>query len=296
MPARLILNADDFGLTPGINRAVAELHLAGALTSASLMAGGPAFDDAVRIALALPRLGVGCHVVLTDGVPVSSPETIPTLLGADGKSFRPKLTHFLRDLLLGRIRREEIERETLAQVRKIQRAGIRVTHLDTHKHTHVFPPVARALLRVMQTTSVAALRNPFEPAHSRMQARLKRRLQIFLLSQFRAGFQRVIPPGLTTDGTFGISATGSLNAVELRALLQQIPTHGTFELVCHPGYNDQDLQAVATRLRGHREIERQALLGEVSGILLHPQPPQLIHYGEAFGDFDRSQSPERSEL
>ncbi|MFP5232674.1 MAG: ChbG/HpnK family deacetylase [Acidobacteriota bacterium] len=294
MPARLILNADDFGLTAGINRAIAELHLAGVLTSATLMANGPAFDDAIRIALALPRLGVGCHVVLTDGVPVSSPETISTLLGPDRRTFRPELTHFIRDLLLGRIRQEEIECEALAQVRKIQRSGIRVTHLDTHKHTHVFPPVARALLRVMQATSVAALRNPFEPGHSRMHARLKRRLQIFLLSRCRTGFHRIVPPSFTTNGTFGISATGSLNAAELRILLQHIPAQGTFELLCHPGYNDQDLQAVSTRLREHRETERQALLSEVSGMLLHPQPPQLIHYGEAFGDPDRPQSPESS--
>src|ERR1700729_307855 len=71
---RLILNADDFGLTAGINRAIGELHAAGALTSATLMANGPAFDDAVRVASAHPTLGVGCHVVLTDGAPVSPPE------------------------------------------------------------------------------------------------------------------------------------------------------------------------------------------------------------------------------
>ncbi len=294
MPARLILNADDFGLTAGINRAIAELHLAGVLTSATLMANGPAFNDAIRIAHALPRLGVGCHVVLTDGVPVSPPEAIPTLLGADQRTFRPELTHFIRDLLMGRIRQEEIECEVLAQVRKIQSSGVRITHLDTHKHTHVFPPVARALLRAMQVTSVAALRNPFEPAHSRRHARMKRSLQIFLLNRFRAGFHRIVPPSLTTDGTFGISATGSLNAAELRTLLQHIPAQGTFELLCHPGYNDQDLQAVSTRLREHRETERQALLEEVSGVLLHPEPPQLIHYGDAFGDPDRPQSQESS--
>ncbi|HEY0163191.1 MAG TPA: ChbG/HpnK family deacetylase, partial [Edaphobacter sp.] len=69
MPARLIINADDFGLTPGINRSILELHRAGVLTSATLMATGPAFDEAVAIASSTPTLGVGCHVVLTDGVP-----------------------------------------------------------------------------------------------------------------------------------------------------------------------------------------------------------------------------------
>src|SRR6202142_1037144 len=99
MAARLILNADDFGLTRGINRAIAELHEAAALTSATLMANGPAFDAAVTIAHAHPNLGVGCHIVLTDGVPLSPPHTIPTLLGRDNRSFRPSLLSFLLAVL-----------------------------------------------------------------------------------------------------------------------------------------------------------------------------------------------------
>jgi predicted glycoside hydrolase/deacetylase ChbG (UPF0249 family) len=89
MPSRLIINADDFGLTSGINRSIAELNRAGVLTSATLMATGPAFEDAIAIARSLPSLGIGCHIVLTDGVPASLPETIPSLLGPDGKTFRP---------------------------------------------------------------------------------------------------------------------------------------------------------------------------------------------------------------
>src|SRR5215472_9391252 len=88
MHVRLIINADDFGLTCGINRAIAELHEAGAITSATLMATGPAFDDAVALALARPSLGVGCHIMLVDGTPVSDPATIPTLLGPDRRTFR----------------------------------------------------------------------------------------------------------------------------------------------------------------------------------------------------------------
>ncbi|MGA7158664.1 MAG: ChbG/HpnK family deacetylase [Acidobacteriaceae bacterium] len=279
MPARLILNADDFGLTLGINRAISELHAAKALTSATLMANGPGFNDAVRVALAQPTLGIGCHVVLTDGVPVSPPSTVPTLC-PNGSTFRPQLTHFVRDLVAGRISEEEIAREVLAQVCKLQRAGIRVTHLDTHKHTHIFPPVTRALVRVMKATSVSAIRNPFEPLHTWSHAGLKRRLQIALLNRFKPAFGRIASDVLTTDGTFGISATGSLDAAALHQLLSHIPSTGTFELLCHPGYNDRDLDSIPTRLRAHREIEREALLLEVHEMLLHPQTPELIHYGD----------------
>ena len=146
MPPRLIVNADDFGLTPGINRAIAALHDAGAVTSATLMANGPAFEDAVALARARPTLGVGCHVVLTDGTPVCSPRTIPSLMARDGHSFRPSLGSFLAALLTYHIDPGDIEREAVAQIRRLQQAGVPVTHLDTHKHTHAFPAVTRALL------------------------------------------------------------------------------------------------------------------------------------------------------
>jgi chitin disaccharide deacetylase len=287
MPPRLILNADDFGLTPGINRAIAELHAAGGLTSATLMAAGPAFDDAIAIARAHPTLGVGCHIVLTDGTPISPPETIPTLLGPDRKNFRPSLTHFIQDLLLDRIDEDEIEREALAQIQKLQRAGIDVTHLDTHKHTHIFPPVARALVRITRHTSVATLRNPFEPPFAREASNttLKRRLQIWLLDHFQPSFNRIAGQQVFTDGTIGISATGNLNADTLKATLDTLPTDGTFELLCHPGYNDAALDAITTRLRAHREVEYQALLDQIPKLSLRPNRPDLIHYGNlgAFG-------------
>jgi predicted glycoside hydrolase/deacetylase ChbG (UPF0249 family) len=284
MPPRLILNADDFGLTRGVNRAIAELHHAGCLTSATLMAAGPAFDDAVAIARANPTLGVGCHIVLTDGLPVSPPESIPTLLGQDRKSLRPKLTHFVRDLLLGRISPREIETEAIAQVRKLQSAGIAVTHIDTHKHTHLLPAVARPLLRAAEACGICAIRNPFEApwSWSLGHGGTSRRIQMSLLNQFRAPFNAhpQISSGSirTSDGSIGISATGDLNAATLSEILAALP-EGTWELVCHPAYNDIDLDRITTRLRAHREIERAALLTVVPEILSHPNPPQLIHYG-----------------
>jgi predicted glycoside hydrolase/deacetylase ChbG (UPF0249 family) len=280
MALRLILNADDFGLTPGVNRAIAELHVRGVLTSATLMATGTAFQDAVRIAQANPNLGVGCHVVLTDGIPVSPPASIRTLLGTDGVSFRPSLLHFIRDLLLGRISEDEIKLEARAQMEKLQSAGVRVTHVDTHKHTHIFPSVARALTQAMKTCAVSAIRNPFEPEGTPSHAGLKRRLEIRALNSFQPTYTRAAGGVKTTDGTFGISATGNLHRRTLAELLQTLPRAGTFELLCHPGYNDADLDAVTTRLRNHRQVEMEALLLEIPKILALPNRPQLIHYGD----------------
>ena len=285
MASRLIINADDFGLTPGINRAIGELHLAGALTSTTLMATGLAFEDAVAISRAQSTLGIGCHIVLTDGVPVSHPYSIPTLLGSDGKTFRPSLMDFVQALLRGDVRENDIEREALAQIQKLQRAGIDVTHLDTHKHTHLFPTVARPLLHVAERCSIGAVRNPFEPSWTRALGHggLFRRLQMLLLNRQRPRFQRIpqLRHGhvLTTDGTIGISATGQLNANTLVEALSALPADGTFELCCHPGYNDADLDAVTTRLRATRDIERETLLTTIPQIMAQPNAPELIHYG-----------------
>jgi predicted glycoside hydrolase/deacetylase ChbG (UPF0249 family) len=286
MPARLIINADDFGVTRGVNRAIAELHRAGSLTSATLMATGAAFDDAVAIASANPTLGVGCHVTLTDGSPVSPPQSISTLLGPDGKTFRPSLVDFVQALLRGKISEDEIEREALAQVEKLRRAGIEVTHLDTHKHTHLFPAVTQPLLRVAERCSIGAIRNPFEQNWSLAlgHGNRLRRLQVKLLGSFKSRFER--QPQIrdarvfTTDGTIGISATGHLDAPTLHELLLALPVHGTFELCCHPGYNDGDLDRVTTRLRTHRDVERSALLTELPARSLQPNAPQLINYGD----------------
>ena len=290
MSARLIINADDFGLTGGINRSIAELHATGVVTSATLMANGNAFDDAVAIAIRNPTLSVGCHVVLTDGMPVSHPQDIPTLLGADGKSFRPALVDFLLAVLRGKVDEDDIAREALAQVQRLQRAGIDVTHLDTHKHTHILPGVARPLLYVAERCNVGAMRNPFEEpwslalGHSDPMRRLQVRLMHHLRKRFEALPQIRDHRVVTTDGTIGISATGRLDAPMLADIVRAMP-EGTWELVCHPGYNDRDLDAVTTRLRAAREIEHSALLSVFASESLHPSSAELIHYGElgAFG-------------
>ena len=287
MQARLIINADDFGLTPGVNRAIAELHDAGAVTSATLMATGAAFDDAVALALARPSLGVGCHIVLVDGTPVSNPTTIPTLLGPDRRTFRNSLGDFALGVLRGAIRQDEIQREALAQIRKLQSAGLKLTHVDTHKHTHLLSRVTRPIISALEQSGIRCIRNPFEPRWAAsLSGSTRRSLFVRALGPGRRRFEASPPIAsrriLTTRGTVGISATGELNSPTLTALLKSIPV-GTWELVCHPGYNDTDLDAITTRLRTERETELRALLAAFTKSLppsANPSGPQLIHYGE----------------
>lgn len=279
---RLIVNADDFGLTEGVNAAVVELNRAGALTSATLMATANSFNEAVSDAKTLPSLGVGCHIVLVDGTPALPAEKIPSLIdpsAPNNAQFRPKLSGFVTDLLRGRISDSEIEVEATAQIQKLKAAGIAVTHVDTHKHTHMFPRVLRPLLRAALACGVKAIRNPFEPnwsLNATANAGHVRKMQVRLLRSQSASFtQEVTRAGLhTTDGAIGVLATGTLDAQTIRSLLVAMPD-GTWELVCHPGYNDAALQQERTRLLASREVERTALLETIPNADV-----ERIHFGQ----------------
>jgi chitin disaccharide deacetylase len=271
---RLIVNADDFGLTSGVNRAIVELHAAGLVTSTSLMARACATDEAIELARATPSLGVGCHLVLVDGEPVLPPEKIPSLVDARTGKFPNSMTTFLLRLFAGRIRADEIEAEAAAQISLLQKRGVRLTHIDTHKHAHIFPGVLRPVLRAARTARIRAVRHPFEPdwaVRAAMGAPLARVVQIAALRPLAPRSRHIIEQEgfITTDGTIAMAGTGTLDAAALRSLLEQLPA-GTWELVTHPGYNDADLAQVRTRLRASRDVERVALaaIRDVPGIEL----------------------------
>ena len=260
---RLIVNADDFGLTPGVNRAIAELCDRGLLTSATLMARATATDEAVAAALHSPSLGVGCHLVLVDGHPVLTAHEIPSLIDPGTGRFHSTLGAFLRRALTGNICAVEVEAEAAAQIALLQRQGVTLTHVDTHKHTHMFPAVLRPVLRAARAAGIGAIRNPFEPAWSRRatpNAPIVRRLEVSLLHRFEPKFRRIVAKEgfITTDGAIGVLATGTLDAATINSLLRHMPP-GTWELVTHPGYNDASLGNVKTRLKESRETELNAL-------------------------------------
>jgi hopanoid biosynthesis associated protein HpnK len=279
---RLIVNADDFGLTAGVNRAIVELHQAGVLTSTSLMARAKTTAEAIEIARATPTLGVGCHIVLVDGQPVLSPSEIPTLVDQSTGHLHFTLGAFLRRLFTGRIDPAEIEAEVAAQISYLQSNGVALTHIDTHKHTHMFPTVLRAVLRAARAAGIRAVRRPFEPTwslHATQGASWLRRTQVNLLRRLEPAFQRIVAEQgfVTTDGVLGMLATGTLDSNAISAILTRIPAE-TWELVTHPGYNDAELAAVHTRLLASRDVEREALL------TLHEFPKMdLISFADLAG-------------
>jgi hopanoid biosynthesis associated protein HpnK len=284
----LIVNADDFGFTSGVNRAIVEAHTRGIVTSSTLMANGCAFEDAVHLAKTLSHLSVGCHVVLIDGEPVLDANVLPSIASAHsgGARFRDGLKSFAVRALTGRLDADQIEAEASAQIRRLQAAGIVVSHVDTHKHTHLFPAVLRPLLRAARACGVNAVRNPFGPRTPLRSSELLTRPRLWtrygevrilrtLATRFRDAAKR--EDMVTPDGTLGIVVTGALDERLFRAIAEIIP-EGIWEFVCHPGYNDADLKSAKTRLRESREIELRVLTMPQARELLLDLGIDLISY------------------
>ncbi|MFZ1140862.1 MAG: ChbG/HpnK family deacetylase [Candidatus Sulfotelmatobacter sp.] len=282
----MIVNADDFGFTSGVNRAIVEAHSRGVVTSSTLMANGPAFGEAAQLAKTIPKLSLGCHVVLIDGRPVLGAEQLPSL--TSGSDFRDGLMNFAVRAITGRIEDGEITAEATAQIRKIQSAGIVVSHIDTHKHTHLFPKILRPLLRAAAACGIRALRNPFGPRlplrSSHLLARpglWARYAELRVLGRFAGKFREAVDHEgfMTPDGTLGIVVTGALDETLFHTIARSIP-QGTWEFVCHPGYNDADLQVAETRLRESRETELRVLTLPAARDLLLQEGIELISYRE----------------
>jgi len=283
---RLIVNADDFGFTSGVNRAIVKAHTDGVVTSATLMANGPAFCEVKELAKQFPKLSIGCHVVLIDGEPLLPPARIPSL--TQSGRFRDDLKTFAARAFTGQLDATEIAAEATAQIRRVQAAGMCLSHLDTHKHTHIFPKVFRPLLLAAAACGVRAVRNPFGPFLPLRLSELLKRPNLWtrwaemrVLGTFAGKFQKAVQREgfVTPDGTLGIEVTGTLNETLFTAIATSVP-EGTWEFVCHPGYNDSDLQSAKTRLRVSREVELRVLTLPIVREILTRQKVELISYRE----------------
>jgi len=285
---RLIINADDLGLTPGVNRAILEANATGVVTSATLMANSAAFVNAVEcVRSPSPRLSVGCHLVLVDGVPITQPERVSSLV-KPSSMFRQGIGELAFAAQRRKLDPAEIETEAVAQFKKIWSAGIQPSHFDSHKHSHMFAQVLAPALRAARSCGITRVRNPFEPANPlplaylrRNRTLLKRALEVRALRILRPKWLRLVKESgfKTPDGSFGVITTGDLDRTLFRALLENMP-EGTWELVCHPGYNDVDLDRIRTRLRASRVHELELLTSSETKHLIDSLGIELITYND----------------
>src|SRR5215510_2519915 len=248
------------------------------------MANSRAFEEAVALCKNSPKLGIGCHIVLVDGEPIS--RDLPSLTDGSGK-FKSNVKAFALAAIQKKISPDEIQQEAESQICKIQAAGITLTHVDTHKHTHMFPHVLRAVVKAAKTCGIRAIRNPFEPFRAwphfvvSKPGLWTRAVEVSLLLKFANASRRIIDEeGIsTTDGTVGVITTGRLTQELLLRTIHALP-EGTWELVCHPGYVDADLSAAGTRLINSRQVELEALTSEETRQALKQRGVELISYAE----------------
>jgi hopanoid biosynthesis associated protein HpnK len=284
---QLILNADDFGMTRGVNEGIIRGHSEGILTSTTLMANGPEFDDAVARAKLNPKLGVGCHLVLVGGPAVAPKEKISSLADENG-NLPESLGVFVARLSAGLIRTKAIDREMRAQIEKIRAAGIEPTHLDTHKHTHAHPKVMEVLGRVAKELGITRVRMPVENLRdsweSTRQEKSSHTLELIAAAAARAvapWFQAVVRKyGLLTPNHFlGLAMTGSLGPAALRRMIDTL-SDGSTEIMLHPGIYDHDLANSGSRLQMHRDTEMAALIDPGVKSALVERDIRLITYRE----------------
>lgn len=256
---KLVVNADDFGFTRDVNDGIVEAHRNGILTATTLMANGDAFDHAVELARENPALDIGVHL---------------TLVGGPGQP--AKLPALVREIVLGRV---PIYDELRRQVGKVLQAGIRPTHLDTHKHTHLLPPVLDAVARISKEYEILWVRRPFDFPLQPGRIPISKRLVSGAFGAVRKRFHRVLTAHgcRTTDYFAGFQITGRFSAADLVALIHSLP-EGSTEFMCHPGFLRDELRGAATRLKESREAELKALTAPEVREALQKAGVDLVDY------------------
>lgn len=284
----LIVNADDLGWTEGVNRGIAEAHRKGLVTSTSLLANGRAFASALDIARANPELGVGVHLNLSDGPPTAKPRLVEGFVNSAGNLEAGPESLLLR-IASRSLEQDEVEREWDAQIRKVRDSGITPTHLDGHKHVHMLPGLFEIALRLAKKHGIRGIRISHEESKLRavLSSAGEQKTGMVLKQGVQARGLKLLArdardmadrAGLVaTDYFCGIAQTGVLTREGVEGLLKILP-EGTTELMCHPGYADEDLRRSGTRLQESRQTELAILTDARIRKLVATQGIRLINY------------------
>jgi len=282
----LIVTADDLGLTRRVNEAIEKAHREGIVTTASLMVNGAAFDSAASILRQNPNLDVGLHLNLTEGRPALAHGEIPSLADAQGFLYRHPF-----ELLSGVVRRcvriLDLEKEIRAQIEKALSANVHVTHIDGHKHVHVLPQVFHLICKVAPQYGINAVRSISEKTPG-LCALIWRNGSRQIMKQYLFG--KALSAGFalassTNNGStltaparfYGITQTGFLDIQAFADIVNSLE-NGVNEMMCHPGYVDDDLRRTPTRLHVERERELELLTGREVHEVLQRAGVTLVSY------------------
>jgi predicted glycoside hydrolase/deacetylase ChbG (UPF0249 family) len=285
----LVVNADDLGLTVGVNNGIFDAHDRGVLTSASVFANAGATADALARVLRRPSLGVGVHLTLVDGQPTLPAARVPSLIEGDGR-FRPSWKPFIVSCLLGRVSLLEVEQELTAQIDRVRSAGLTLTHLDAHKHVHAYPPIFDIVARLAGRFRIPVVRVPFErwpnvdgDSSQRGIVRSQALLNAAMLPWAWRDYRHAARRGIRTPRFIGRAHTGVLSVRALTAMVRALPP-GVTELMVHPGYVDETLTRLNTRLLDARADEVDLLTDAGTFDLLTNHRIALIRHDLSLSD------------
>lgn len=277
----LIVNADDFGLHPQINKGIIKGYREGFITSTSLMCSAPAYDDAVALARQNPSLGVGIHLTLVGSVPSVLPkEKIASLVDADGL-FPENYVVFAKKFYTGQVKMVQLEAELRAQIERALNSGLNITHVDSHQHTHVLPFVSGLVVKLCDEYKINKLRIPCEDYffsggfNSGLGRKIGRAGLSFCASMARLQAQS---NGMKyPQHFFGMLAGGNLNEALVGNIITGLP-EGISEIMTHPGLNKDELGKIFT-WNYHWEDELNAFLSAKNKALLEQRQIALTNFG-----------------
>lgn len=262
---QLIINADDFGISKLTNDGIIDCFTNGILTSTTIMANGNAFKHAVQLARKHKGLGIGVHLNLIQGKPLSN-------------AFQDNLTEKnIYKAMAGLLDSKSIEKEFRAQIQKVLDNKIKPTHIDGHKHIHIFPKIAGIVIKLAKEYDIKAIRLPRNKIFNYKLALTKQMPKLVLIGLYaRMAEKEIRNNGLIiTDEFYGILETGRLTTDRLRNILNNMD-NCTAELMCHPGYYDKDIPCI---LKKQRQIEHDALTDKDIKKVIAMQNIKLINYG-----------------
>lgn len=277
---KLIVNADDFGLHPLINEGIIKGYTEGFITSTSLMPSAPSWKDAVKLAKANPKLGIGIHLTLVGGVKsVLSANEISSLLDSAGK-FPDNYVTFAKRFYSGFVKKSELESELRAQIERALSVDINITHIDSHQHIHILPGINSLVLKLCCEYNIKRMRIPkesytFTGGFNTSFGRLLGRSGLSLCAEMAA--HNAVNQGVYYPNYFfGMLAGGNLNTELVRNILTKLPD-GISEIMTHPGLNTTALDRIFP-WGYHWQEELNAYLSKKNKQYLQEQNIELVTF------------------
>jgi predicted glycoside hydrolase/deacetylase ChbG (UPF0249 family) len=280
MTRRIIINADDFGLCTGINKAIQQAHKHGVLTSATIMTNMPAAEEALNMAKKMPNLGIGVHLNLCKGRPLSKEPEVEMLLNADGQFAASLLRLSLLSVIKHRFR-NAIRTELACQIQWLIDKGITPTHLDSHKNFHAFPPIFPIVCKLARRFKINAIRYSYEPKQLCQlpwplpteggKKRANRARALALINRLQNAEL------LKTNAMLGIAHMGRIDVNFFKAVTLYSQVEPA-EIATHPGF-PEEIEPQMTSMLHQRKGDLDALCSERTKQYFQQAGTELIHFG-----------------